>query len=36
LLLSRDFAARCGRPIVSLGLHRLRGVEDLREICVVS
>jgi adenylate cyclase len=35
LLLSIDFARRCGRPTLSLGLHRLRGVESPREICAL-
>jgi len=36
LLLSSDFASRCGRPTLSLGLHRLRGVENPREICILG
>lgn len=32
ILMSSVFAACCGHPVVSLGLHRLRGVKEAREI----
>ena len=32
LLMSRSFAQSCGREIVGLGLHKLRGVTEPREI----
>jgi len=32
LLMSADFAHCCGHATVSLGLHRLRGVSEPREI----
>ena len=32
MLLSRDFAALCGRPLVSLGFHPVRGLSDHEEV----
>jgi adenylate cyclase len=32
LLLSRDFARGCGRPLLSLGHHRLHGVAEPQEV----
>jgi adenylate cyclase len=36
LLLSHSIAHRCGRPVLSLGTHELRGVAGTREIYVVA
>ncbi|NNM74463.1 adenylate/guanylate cyclase domain-containing protein [Enterovirga aerilata] len=36
LLMSADFARSCGRPTVSLGHHRLRGVSEPREIFALA
>jgi adenylate cyclase len=32
VLMSAEFARACGRPVISLGLHRLRGVGDARAV----
>jgi adenylate cyclase len=36
ILMSSVFAACCGHPVVSLGLHRLRGVKQAREIFALA
>ncbi len=36
LLLSQSIALRCGRPVLSLGPHVLRGIEGAREMYVVA
>jgi adenylate cyclase len=36
LLLSRDFARGCGRPLLSLGYHRLYGVTEPQEVFTLA
>lgn len=36
LLMTKSFAAFCGRPVRSLGAHQLSGVAEKREICTLS
>ena len=36
LLLSQSIADRCGRPVLSLGAHELRGIAGTREMYTVA
>ena len=36
LLLSQSIARRCGRPVISLGPHQLRGTTGTREMFALA